>query len=98
MAARPAGGAVRGRHAGIPGRSYGRDEYEASVPFVLERVDDLRSLWEVELPEQPEHVATRRDCEVRRAQATAPAFERLEVLGPVIVEAKTPTTGMACRG
>ncbi len=38
MAARPAGGAVRGRHARIPGQSYGRDEYEAIVPFVLERV------------------------------------------------------------
>jgi len=38
MAARPAGGAVRGRHARIPGQSYGRDEYEAMVPFVLERV------------------------------------------------------------
>jgi hypothetical protein len=38
MAARPAGGQVRGRHRRIPGQSYGRDEYEAIVPFVLERV------------------------------------------------------------
>ena len=38
MAARPAGGGVRGRHQRIPGQSYGRDEYEAIVPFVLERV------------------------------------------------------------
>ena len=38
MAARPPGGAVRGRHVRIPGQSYGRDEYEAIVPFVLERV------------------------------------------------------------
>ena len=37
MAARPPGGTVRGRHARIPGQSYGRDEYEAIVPFVLER-------------------------------------------------------------
>ena len=38
IAARPAGGQVRGRHRRIPGQSYGRDEYEAIVPFVLERV------------------------------------------------------------
>ncbi len=38
MAARPPGGQVRGRHRRIPGQSYGRDEYEAIVPFVLERV------------------------------------------------------------
>ena len=38
MAARPTGGQVRGRHRRIPGQSYGRDEYEAIVPFVLERV------------------------------------------------------------
>ncbi len=38
MAARPTGGQVRGRHHRIPGQSYGRDEYEAIVPFVLERV------------------------------------------------------------
>ncbi len=37
-AARPAGGGARGRHARIPGQSYGRDEYEAVVPFILERV------------------------------------------------------------
>ena len=51
-------------------------------------LDDLRSLWEVEVPERPEHAATRREYEVRRTEATAAAFERLEVLGPVIVEAK----------
>ncbi len=38
MAARPAGGQVRGRHRRIPGQSYGRDEYEAIVPFILARV------------------------------------------------------------
>ena len=38
MAARPAGGDIRGRHSRIPGQSYGRDEYEAIVPFILERV------------------------------------------------------------
>lgn len=38
MAARPTGGQVRGRHRRIPGASYGRDEYEAIVPFVLDRV------------------------------------------------------------
>ncbi len=38
MAARPTGGGVRGRHRRIPGASYGRDEYEAIVPFVLDRV------------------------------------------------------------
>jgi DNA invertase Pin-like site-specific DNA recombinase len=38
MAARPAGGDVRGRHTRIPGQSYGRDEYEAIVPFILEQV------------------------------------------------------------
>jgi hypothetical protein len=60
-------------------------------------LDDLRSLWEVELPEQPEHAATRREYEVRRAQATATAFERLEVLGPVIVEAKVAEDLLAGR-
>ncbi len=38
MAARPTVVQVRGRHRRIPGQSYGRDEYEAIVPFVLERV------------------------------------------------------------
>ena len=51
-------------------------------------LEDLRSLWEVELPEAPEHGATRREYELRRAEATASAFDRLEALGPVIVEAK----------
>ncbi len=37
-AARPAGGGARGRHARVPGQSYVRDEYEAIVPFILERV------------------------------------------------------------
>ena len=50
--------------------------------------EDLRSLWEVELPEATEHGATRREYELRRAEATASAFDRLEALGPVIVEAK----------
>ncbi len=49
---------------------------------------DLRSLWDVELPESPEHQGVRHEYERRRAQATAAGFERLEVLGPVIVEAK----------
>jgi hypothetical protein len=40
------------------------------------------------LPEQPEHQRARREYELRRAQATAAGFERLEVLGPLIVEAK----------
>jgi hypothetical protein len=51
-------------------------------------LEDLRSLWEVELPEAPEHGATRREYELRRAEATASAFDRLEAPGPVIVEAK----------
>jgi DNA invertase Pin-like site-specific DNA recombinase len=37
-AACPPGGNARGRHTRIPGQSYGRDEYEAIVPFVLERI------------------------------------------------------------
>jgi hypothetical protein len=60
-------------------------------------LDDLRSLWEIELPERPEHAATRREYEVRRAEATAAAFERLEVLGPVIVEAKVAEDLLAGR-
>ncbi len=51
-------------------------------------LEDLRSLWEVELPEASEHGTTRREYELRRAEATASAFDQLEVLGPVIVEAK----------
>jgi hypothetical protein len=51
-------------------------------------LEDLRSLWEVDQPEVPEHAAVRREYELRRAEATASAFDRLEVLGPVIVEAK----------
>ena len=49
---------------------------------------DLRSLWEVDLPEAPERATVRREYELRRAEATASAFERLEALGPVIVEAR----------
>ncbi|MHB8958465.1 MAG: recombinase family protein [Candidatus Limnocylindrales bacterium] len=51
-------------------------------------LEDLRSLWEIDLPEAPEHAVARREYELRRAEATASAFERLEALGPVIVEAK----------
>ena len=51
-------------------------------------LDDLRSLWEIDLPEQPRHQHVRREYELRRAEATTAAFERLEVLGPVIVEVK----------
>jgi hypothetical protein len=51
-------------------------------------LEDLRSLWEVDLPEASEHAIVRREYELRRAEATASAFERLEALGPVIVEAK----------
>jgi hypothetical protein len=58
-------------------------------------LDDLRSLWDVELPESPEHQDIRREYELRRAQATAAGFERLEVLGPVIVEAKGSADPMA---
>ena len=60
-------------------------------------LDDLRSLWEVDLPERPEHASTRREYELRRAEATATAFERLEVLGPVIVEAKVAEDLLAGR-
>ena len=51
-------------------------------------LEDLRSLWDVDLPEAPGHGTIRREYELRRAEATASAFDRLEVLGPVIVEAK----------
>ena len=47
-------------------------------------LENLRSLWEVDLPEAPEHATVRREYELRRAEATASAFDRLEVLGPVI--------------
>ena len=60
-----------------------------------EHLNDLRSLWEVELPESPEHQRVRHEYERRRAQATAAGFERLEVLGPVIVEAKLSADPMA---
>ena len=60
-------------------------------------IDDLRSLWEAELPDSLLHAATRRDFEQRRAEATATAFERLEVLGPVIVEAKVAEDLLAGR-
>jgi hypothetical protein len=58
-------------------------------------LNDLRSLWDVELPESPEHQDVRHEYERRRAQATAAGFERLEVLGPVIVEAKLSADPMA---
>lgn len=58
-------------------------------------LNDLRSLWDVELPESPEHQDVRREYELRRAQATAAGFDRLEVLGPVIVEAKVSADPMA---
>ena len=58
-------------------------------------LDDLRSLWDVEMPESPEHKDVRHEYERRRAQATAAGFERLEVLGPVIVEAKLSADPMA---
>ena len=51
-------------------------------------LEDLRSIWEVELPEAAEHSTVRREYELQRAEATASAFDRLEALGPVIVEAK----------
>lgn len=63
----------------------------------LASLDDLRALWEVELPERPEHAGTRREYELRRAEATATAFERLEVLGPVIVEARVAEDLLAGR-
>jgi hypothetical protein len=43
------------------------------------------------------HATTRREYEVRRAEATGTAFERLEVLGPVIVEAKVAEDLLAGR-
>ena len=58
-------------------------------------LNDLRSLWDVELPESPEHQGVRLEYERRRAQATAAGFERLEVLGPVIVETKLSADPMA---
>ena len=58
-------------------------------------LDDLRSLWDAELPESPEHEVIRHEYELRRAQATAAGFERLQVLGPVIVEAKLSEEPMA---
>ena len=48
------------------------------------------------LPEAPDDREVRREYELRRAEATAIAFDRLEVLGPDIVEAKLsedPVTG-----
>jgi hypothetical protein len=57
----------------------------------------LRSLWDVELPEQPEHQRVRREYELRRAEATAAGFARLEALGPVIVEAKLSEDPLAGR-
>lgn len=58
-------------------------------------LDDLRSLWDAELPESPEHEVIRHEYELRRAQATAAGFDRLGVLGPVIVEAKVSADPMA---
>ena len=49
----------------------------------------------MELPESPEHQDVRHEYERRRAQATAAGFERLEVLGPVIVEAMLSADPMA---
>ncbi len=57
----------------------------------------MRSLWDVELPEQPEHQPIRREYELRRAEATAAGFARLEALGPVIVEAKLSEDSLAGR-
>lgn len=39
----------------------------------------------------------RRECELRRAEATTAACERLEVLGPVIVEVKLSEDLLAAR-
>jgi hypothetical protein len=51
--------------------------------------------WDVELPESPEYKDVRHEYELRRAQATAAGFERVEVLGPLIVEAKVSADPMA---
>ena len=48
-------------------------------------------------PEQPRHQHARREYELRRAEATTAAFERLEVLGPVIVEVKLSEDLLAAR-
>jgi hypothetical protein len=61
----------------------------------LRYLADLRSLWDVELPESLDHRCVRHEYELRRAQATAAGFERLEVLGPVIVEVKVSADPMA---
>jgi hypothetical protein len=58
-------------------------------------LDDLRTLWDAELPDAPDHAAIRREYELRRAEATAVAFDRLEALGPVIVEAKLSEDAVA---
>jgi predicted metal-dependent hydrolase len=60
-------------------------------------LDDLRSLWENDLPEQPRHQHVRREYELGRAEATTAAFERLEALGPVIVEVKLTEDLLASR-
>ena len=49
-------------------------------------LEDLRSAWDVELPLALEHAAVRDEYERRRAEATAAAFERLQAIGPLIVE------------
>ncbi len=64
-----------------------RVEPERAIAYL----DDLRSLWDVELPEAPEHAPVRREYELRRAQATRPASSDSRCLGPVIVEAKLST-------
>jgi hypothetical protein len=51
-------------------------------------VSDLHALWEVDVPEAPELATFRREDKLRRAETTASAFDRLEALGPVIVEAR----------
>ena len=71
------------------------DAYTVDPKRALGYLDDLRSLWDAELPESPEHQHVRHEYELRRAQATAAGFERLEVLGPVIVEAKVSVDPMA---
>ncbi len=59
--------------------------YTVDPKRALEYLNDLRSLWEVELPESPEHQSVRHEYERRRAQATAAGFERLEVLGSIAI-------------
>jgi hypothetical protein len=60
-------------------RYVGQHEFQ-----VLDRV----AFIEIDLPEQPRHQHARRESELQHAEATTAAFERLEVLGPVIVEVR----------